>query len=107
MKAAMNANQPSVSDGEPHRRDDLAVWLQEAAKRPWIDGPHSVNPSVLSGAELEARPGPRAHHYIQNRRHLVALAGLTIGFLQYYYLDVMVQIGSMSSVVVFVPLAVV
>jgi hypothetical protein len=34
----------------------------------------------------------------------VALAALTIGYLQYYYLDVMVQIGSLNTVVIFVPL---
>lgn len=107
MKDPMNAHQSAAPDANAHSREDLAVWLQEAAKRPWFDGPISVNPVVLSGAGLKARQERRPHRHAQNGRDLVALAVLSIGFLQYYYLDVMVQIGNLSTVVVFVPLAVV
>ncbi len=48
---------------------------------------------------------PLRRRHPQNARELVSLVVLTIGYLQYYYLDVMVQIGSLQKVVFFVPLA--
>jgi len=41
---------------------------------------------------------------LQHGRELVALAVLTLGFMQYYYFDTMVQIGGLPKVIVFVPL---
>ena len=95
----------AMPDTNAHSGEDLAVWLQEVAKRPWVGGPLSVNPAVLPGAGPKAGQEPRLRGHTQKGRDLVALAVLTIGFLQYYYLDVMVQIGSLPKVVVFVSLA--
>ena len=106
MKNPADAHESVVQDSNTHPSEDLALWLQEAAKRPWSDGPPSVSPPVLSVAVLKTRQAPHGHSNAANRRDLVALAALSVGFLQYYYLDVMVQIGNLTSVVVFVPLAV-
>lgn len=98
--ARKNAAMP---DYDANASEDLAHWLQEVARRPWVDGPPSVNPVIHPGVGPQAGQEPRRRP-LQNGRNLVALAGLTIGFLQYYYLDVMVQIGSLHKVVIFVPL---
>lgn len=94
----------AMPDVDPHRGEDLADWLQEVAKRPRVSGPPSINPAVLPEAGPKAGREPRLRHHLQKGRDMVALAVLTIGYLQYYYLDVMVQIGSLPKVVVFVPL---
>ena len=91
-----------MSDSDPHAGEDLADWLQEVAKRPWVSGPLSINPSGLPGAGPTAVQAPRLRGHIQNGRDLVAFALLTIAYLQYYYLDVMVQIGKLDKVVVFI-----
>lgn len=90
---------------DPHPGEDLADWLQESAKRPWVGGPPSINPAVVPGAGPQAGLKPGLRRHLQKGRDLVALAVLTMAYMQYYYLDVMVQIGSLSKVVVFVPLA--
>ena len=94
----------AMPDTNVHSGEDLADWLQEAAKRPWVGAPLPINHAVLPGAGPEARRESRLRRHLQQGRELVALAVLTLGFLQYYYLDVMVQIGYLHKVVVFVPL---
>ena len=94
----------AMPDIDPHPGEDLADWLQEVAKRPWVSGPLSINP-VRPEAGSTAGQAPRPRRHLQKGRDLVALAVLTIAYLQYYYLDVRVQIGSLPNVVVFVPLA--
>ncbi len=42
----------------------------------------------------------------QNGRDLLGLALLTVGWLQYYFLDAMVQIHSLPKIIVFVPVGV-
>jgi hypothetical protein len=92
-----------MPDASSPAGENLAEWLQESAKRPWTAGAASVSPEVdVAGSEAgQALQRP----YLQNVRELVALTALTIGYLQYYYLDVMVQIGNLHRVVVFVPVA--
>ena len=92
-----------MPDASTPAGENLAAWLQESAKRPWAAGAASVSPE-LAEARAEAGPAP-GRRYLQNVRELVAMAALTIGYLQYYYLDVMVQIGNLQRVVVFVPVA--
>lgn len=94
----------AMPDTGAHSGENLADWLQEVARRPWVDGPMSVNPAILPGTSPQAGPEPRRRRHLPHGRDVVALAALTLGFLQYYYLDVMVQIGSLQKVVIFVPL---
>lgn len=94
----------AAQDIDARPGDDLADWLQEAAKRPWVSGPASINPGVLTEARPKAAPEPGPRRLIQKGWDLVALAALTIAYLQYYYLDVNVQIASLPQVIVFVPL---
>ena len=96
----------AMPETNPQSGEDLADWLKEAAKRPWVCGPLSFERAVLPVASPQSGREPRARLHLQNGRDLVALAVLMIGYLQYYYLDVMVQIGNLHKVVVFVPLAV-
>jgi hypothetical protein len=96
-----------MRDHGPGSGENLADWLQEVAKRPWDSVSPSVNPVVITqeSARKAGQRAPLARH-IQRGRDLVALGALTIGWLQYYILDVMVQIASLPKVIVFVPLAV-
>ena len=95
-----------VPDANAHPVENLADWLQEAARRPWVAEPVSINPAGPAEAGPIADPMPVKHRYLQNARELTSLAVLTIGYLQYYCLDVMVQIGNLQKVVFFVPLAI-
>jgi hypothetical protein len=88
----------------PQSSEDISDWLQEVAKRPWVNGPHSVNPSPIPEGGLEIDRESRLRRRLQRRRDLVGLAVLTISYLQYFYFDVMVQIASIPKVIVFVPL---
>jgi hypothetical protein len=87
---------------DPAFGEDLSGWLKEVAKRPWIDGPHTVNPAVVPKVNSGAKVGPQLRRHLHKGRELIALAVLTISYLQYYYLDVMVQVGSLPKVIVFV-----
>ena len=95
----------SLPDTAAHKGEDLSHWLQEAGKRPWVNGPLSLTP-LLPATGHKMRRAPQARRHLQHGRDLVGLAILTIGFLQYYYLDVMVPIDSLQKVVVFVPVTV-
>ena len=103
LRSAAQKSVP-MSDSDPRAGEDLAEWLQEVAKRPWVSGPLSINPTGLPVAGPTAVQAPRLRGHLQNGRGLVALCVLTIAYLQYYYLDVLVQIGKLDKVVVFVSL---
>ena len=94
----------TTPDTSAHSSENLADWLQEVAARPWGNAPLSINPALVPETARPATLAPRRRRHLQHGRDLVALAALTIGYLQYYYLDVMVQIGNLHQVVVFVPL---
>jgi hypothetical protein len=94
----------TAPDAYAHTGEDLAQWLQEVARRPWGSGPLSFDSSIPPEVGPQARGERRRRRHFSNGRNVVALAVLTIGYLQYYYLDVMVQIGSLQKLVVFVPL---
>ena len=93
-----------VPDTGAHSSENLADWLQEVAARPWVGGPVSIPPAIVPEAGPQTDPEPRLRRSFQNGRDLIGMAALTIGYLQYYYLDVMVQIGNLHTVVIFVPL---
>lgn len=96
----------ATPDPKPHPAEELSDWLQEVAKRPWVSGPPTINPAVLAEASPEAaRESWLGKHHLRGR-DFAGLSVLTMAYLQYYYLDVMVQIGSLPKVVVFVPMAV-
>ncbi|MBC7803860.1 MAG: hypothetical protein H7Y16_08305 [Candidatus Parcubacteria bacterium] len=86
--------------------EDLSNWLQEAAKRPWVSGPNSINPASNAEDDSKAAPEPRVRRHQPRGRDVAGLFVLTVAYLQYYYLDVMVQISSLSEVVVFLPVAI-
>jgi hypothetical protein len=99
-------NNSATPGAERPSGEDLSDWLQEVAKRPWISGPPTVNPLVV------AEPGPEfvrqswLQRFHLTGRDLAGLSALTMAYLQYYSLDVMVQIGGLPKVVVFVPMVV-
>ena len=96
----------ATPEAEPHPGEELSNWLQEVAKRPWVTGPPTIIPAVLAkaGPEAARESWLRRHHL--GSRDFAGLSVLTMAYLQYYYLDVMVQIGSLPQVVVFVPMVV-
>ena len=96
----------AISGAERHSGEELSDWLQEVAKRPWVSGPTTINPAVVSEASPEAARESWLRRYHLRGRDFAGLSALTMAYLQYYYLDVMVQIGSLPKVVVFVPMIV-
>ena len=92
----------AMPDTNAHSGEDLAVWLQEVAKRPWVSGPPTINAAVLAEDSPGAARESWLRRYHLKGRDLAGLSVLTMAYLQYYYLDVMVQIGSLPKVVVFV-----
>jgi hypothetical protein len=86
----------------PPLGDDIADWLQEVAKRPWVGGLQTVNPAVLPQSGPNSARVARMERQLQHGRELVALAVLALGYMQYYYLDTLVQIGGLPKVIVFV-----
>ena len=79
--------------------NDLADWLQEAARR---DGVRSLprTYAVNSSSPPQAgRAEPRGQH---TWRPVAGFAGLTVAYLQYYFLSLMAEMYSMSTVIVFV-----
>ncbi len=111
QKASLTLRVPAravaaLRDVAPQPNDNVADWLQEVARRPWVGGPPSVNPTVVVKPPARAREQPKLWHQVQSVRELTGLVALTIGWLQYYFLDAMVQINSLPKVIVFVPLGV-
>lgn len=82
--------------------EDLSAWLQEVAKRPRVSGPPTTNRTVLAVASPEAVRESWLRRYHLRGREFAGFSALTLAFLQYYYLDVMVQIGNLPKVLVFV-----
>lgn len=101
--ARMNSPMP---DAGRDSGEEVAKWLQEVARRPWVSGPPTVNPEPAPVAVANTRQESTIHRHVQRGPELAYLGLLAIGYLQYYYMDVMVQIGNLPKLVVFVPLAV-
>jgi hypothetical protein len=75
----------------------MARWLQEAGRR--------VHWAPLPEPLLESPPAAQVKKSAIRVRHLALFGVLTGSYLQYYMLDVMLQINSLPAIVVFVPLA--
>lgn len=97
---------PAPSGAETPAGEDLSDWLQEAAKRSSVSGPPTINRAAPAMAGPEAVRESRLRRDHLRGREFAGFSALTIAFLQYYYLDVMVQIGNLPKVVVFVPMVV-
>lgn len=97
---------PATSGAETPLGEDLSDWLQEAAKRSWVSEPPMINRTVQAVASPEAVRESWLRRDHLRGREFAGFSALTIAFLQYYYLDVMVQIGNLPKVVVFVPMVV-
>ena len=96
----------AIPDAERRPGEELSDWLQEVAKRPWVSGPTTIAPAVVAEVSPEAANESWLRRYHLRGRDLAGLSVLTMAYLQYYYLDVMVQIGSLPKVVIFVPMVV-
>jgi hypothetical protein len=74
---------------------DAARWLQEAGRRS-----RRVQPPVP-----EVEPAPRLNNETRParwaRKKLLLSAALALAYLQYYFLDVMVQINALPAIIVF------
>ena len=73
-----------------------ARWLREVSQRGAPGRPASVQGPAPSAPRAPERVA-RSH-----ARGLVLSCALSLAFLQYYFLDVMVQIGSLPTIIVFI-----
>jgi len=89
---------------DEHKEDvarDLAQWLKEAGRRTKSARP-ALATVTATPLPADARVAPGARRSASLKRILV-IALLAGSGYQYYYADVMLQISSLPSVVVFVP----
>jgi hypothetical protein len=111
--------QPSANDA--YSSEDVAQWLKDAGRRPWA-APKAADKdgraSAVAGARTrvdEARTDPArtgyrsatsavAHRRAALRRSAI-WGALVLAFLQYYFLDIHLQIARLPAVTVFVPVA--
>jgi len=92
MHCEPSAVQPSPPPAEDQ---DLAQWLREAGRR---RAPAKVE---VGAATLPGQPSRRAKR--RNRLLIPVLAGVTaLAYLQYFYVDVMLQIYSLQHLIVFI-----
>jgi len=84
-------------DEDPYR--DLAQWLQEAARRKYAE---PVSRRLPDPDELRRQAALAARERWRAVRQGMSFAVLAAAYLQYHLLDVMLQIETMPSVVVFV-----
>lgn len=76
---------------------DLAQWLRESASRRAV----SPQASDIGWPSLERRDAAAT---FKARRALILSTLLSLAYLQYFFIDVLLQIESLRSLVVFVPL---
>lgn len=79
---------------DPH--EAVTRWLEEAGRR--------SAPAARKAIEPEPRAPRRWSVSLRHGRQLVLFGVLALAFLQYYALDVMLQIEKLPSIVVFVPI---
>ncbi len=80
---------------------DLADWLQEAARR---DARSRHAPPAAAPVQPPAVPA-RVRRVSPAHKRVASVGGLSLAYLQYYFIGVMTEIYSLSTVVVFVPYA--
>jgi hypothetical protein len=83
-------------DNDPYV--DAARWLQEAGRR--------SRKLPAPPREVEATPakhGAEINSVPKVGTRLVLFAVLALSYMQYYFLDVMVQINALPVIIVFVP----
>ena len=84
-----------MQPGPPSDDQDLALWLREAGRR---RTPAKVE---VGAATLPGQPSRRAKR--RSRLLLPVLTGITaLAYLQYFYVDVMLQIYSLQHLIVFI-----
>src|SRR4051812_15199229 len=94
--------QPLLREDDPY--EGVAIWMKELAARKYVRSAELATERVADCAPLNMRPVSAPENPASLRpKHLIATAMLVLSFLQYYFLDVMVQINSMHSIVVFAP----
>ena len=74
--------------------EELATWLKEAGKRRRTSAPKAENVVVASA--------PVKRPLITNGKRLVLFGLAAASYLQYFFLDVYLQIAAMPTVIVFV-----
>ena len=77
---------------------DAARWLQEAGRRSRKVPTHQREVEVTP-----AKHGDESNSVRKAGRRLVLFAVLALSYMQYYFLDVMVQINALPAIIVFVP----
>ena len=88
------------ADAQPS--DDMADWLQEVAKRPWASERPLLDPAPRAERDPVWRRILQTGHRLQHGRELIGFAALVAGYLQYYYVDVMLQISCLPPCIAFV-----
>jgi hypothetical protein len=74
---------------------DAARWLQEAGRRTRTVQAPQPEVEAAPRPDNETRPARWA------RKKLLLSAALAVAYLQYYFLDVMVQINALPAIIVF------
>jgi hypothetical protein len=73
-----------------------AQWLREVSRRKAPSRP-AIPDALVPPAPTQSPKRPASHV-----RGLMLSGALSVAFLQYYFLDVMVQIGTLPEIVIFV-----
>jgi len=73
--------------------EELATWLKEAGRR-------RARPAKAENVVIASAPVKRP--LITNGKRLVLLGLAAVSYLQYFFLDVYLQIAAMPAVIVFV-----
>jgi hypothetical protein len=76
---------------------DAARWLQEAGRRSWKVQATQPEVELAPARHVEERNSVRK---VVGKR-LVLSAALALSYMQYYFLDVMVQINALPAIIVF------
>jgi hypothetical protein len=92
---------------QPIREEDpyegVANWMKELAARKYVHSADRRSDFVITPIAAPFIPAPVRKKPTLTPKHVLASTMLVVSFLQYYFLDVMVQINSMHSVIVFAP----
>ena len=94
---------PPLPEAQSPQPDDeeLARWLQESGRRKTDHTRTRPDAAKATGAEASQPKKPNC--YVTRPSLLILLSLAAVSYLQYYYVDVYLQIALLRHVIVFVP----
>jgi hypothetical protein len=90
-----------MSQGPPETREELVQHLEKVAGRS-LKTRAEIQAYVREHAERKATDQPSVKRWL-NAKRITLIVLLAFGILQYYILDVMLEIASLPSTTFFVP----